>query len=167
LLGLDLAFDNQEIINLKAIKMNFESGEYRFIAPLDPSEGERFVETTFLDLDEINQLYRTTTREENYVNPTAYGVLRWRRIASCSSDSDTCLENWQQRLHEFSTRRHARIDHAVRWVGIEIREPTQFHGLNDLEKFLTKYEEEVLYKQRLLALDISLKETLAIWWGVH
>jgi hypothetical protein len=36
LLGLDWAFDNQAIINLKTRKMTFESGEYRVIAPLDP-----------------------------------------------------------------------------------------------------------------------------------
>jgi hypothetical protein len=43
LIGLDWAFDNQAIINLKMQKMTFESGEYKVIAPLDPSEGERFV----------------------------------------------------------------------------------------------------------------------------
>jgi hypothetical protein len=53
LLGLDWAFENQAIINLKTRKMTFESGDYRVIAPLDPSEGERFVEPTCLDLDEI------------------------------------------------------------------------------------------------------------------
>ena len=50
LLGLDWAFDNQIMINLKTRKMTFESKDYRVIAPLDPSEGERFVEPTFLDL---------------------------------------------------------------------------------------------------------------------
>jgi hypothetical protein len=54
LLGLDWEFDNHAIINLKTRKMTFESGEYRVIAPLDPSEGERFVEPTCLDLEEIN-----------------------------------------------------------------------------------------------------------------
>jgi hypothetical protein len=54
LLGLDCVFDNQAIINLKTMKMTFESGEYRVIVPLDPSEGERFVEPTCLDLEEIN-----------------------------------------------------------------------------------------------------------------
>jgi hypothetical protein len=77
------------------------------------------------------------------------------------------LENWQHRLHELSTRRCARIGCAVRWIGIEIREPPNFHGLNDLEEFLKKCEEEVLENQRLLSLDISLKETPAIWWGAH
>jgi hypothetical protein len=71
LLGLDRAFENHAIINLKTRKMTFDSGEYIVIAPLDPSEGERFVEPTCLDLEEINQLYRSTMQEEYYVNPIA------------------------------------------------------------------------------------------------
>jgi hypothetical protein len=43
LLGLDCAFENQAIINLKTRKMIFELGEYRVITPLDPSEGGRYV----------------------------------------------------------------------------------------------------------------------------
>jgi hypothetical protein len=35
--GMDWAFNNHTIINLKTRKMTFESGEYRIIAPLDPS----------------------------------------------------------------------------------------------------------------------------------
>jgi hypothetical protein len=117
LLGLDWGFDNQAIINLKTRKMTFESGEYRVIAPLDPSEGERFVEPTCLDLEEITLLYRTTVCDEDYVNPTTDGVLSWWRITSCATDSDTELENYQQRLHEVSMRRCVRIDHTIRWVG--------------------------------------------------
>jgi hypothetical protein len=60
-LGLDWEFENQAILNLKTRKMIFESGEYKVVAQLDASEGERFVEPTFLDLEEINQLYRTMT----------------------------------------------------------------------------------------------------------
>jgi hypothetical protein len=103
-LGLDWVFDNQAIINLKTRKMTFELEEYRVITPLDPSEGERFVEPTCLDLKEINQLYRKTTHNEDYVNPTADEILSWQRITSCAIDSDTGLENWKQRLHEFSMR---------------------------------------------------------------
>jgi hypothetical protein len=51
LLGMDWEFDDQTIINLKTRKMTFESGEYRVIAPLDPSKGEMFVEPTCLDLE--------------------------------------------------------------------------------------------------------------------
>jgi hypothetical protein len=76
-----------------------------------------------------------------------------------ASDSNTVLDNWQHRLHEFSTRRLARIDCVVRWVGKTIREPPNFHGLNDLEEFFKKYEDEMIENYRLLALDISLKAT--------
>jgi len=75
------------------------------------------------------------------------------------------LENWQQRLHEVSTRRCIRIDCAVRWVGTEIREPPSFHGVNELEEFLKKFE--VLENQRLLSLYIAFKDTPAILWDVH
>jgi hypothetical protein len=92
-LGLDWAFDNQAIINLKTQKMTFESREYRVIVPLDPSEGEIFVEPTCLDLEEINQLYRTNACNEDYINPTAYGILSWQSITSCATDSYTGLEN--------------------------------------------------------------------------
>jgi hypothetical protein len=136
---MDWEFDNQAIINPKTRKITFESSEYRVIAPLDPLEGERFVDATCLDLEEINQLYITTLQEEDHVNPTVDGVLSYRSITLCSSNLDTGLENWKHILHEVSTRRCTRIDCAVRWVGIEIREPPSFHGLNDLEEFLKKY----------------------------
>jgi hypothetical protein len=167
LLGLDWALDNQVVINLKTWKMTFESGEYNVITPLEPLEGERFVEATCLDLEEINQLYRTTAREEYYINPTTDGVHIQRIITSLASDSDIGLEKWQQRLHEVSTRRCVRIECGLRWVDIEVREPPTFHGLNDLEEFLINYEECFLENHRLLALDIALKETPARWWGVH
>jgi hypothetical protein len=112
-------------------------------------------------------LYRTTAGEEDNFNPTVDGVLSWRSITSCASDSDTGLDNWQQRLHEISSRRCARIDCAVRWVGTEIREPPNSHGVNDLKEFLKKYEEEVLEHHMILAPDISPKERPGRWWGVH
>jgi hypothetical protein len=93
LLGLDWAFDNQAIINLKTRKMTFDFGEYRVIAPLDPLKGERFIETTCLDLKEIDQLYKTIAHNEDYVNPTADRVLSWWSINSCEKDSDIGLEN--------------------------------------------------------------------------
>jgi hypothetical protein len=119
--GLDWAFDNQAIINLKTRKMTFESRDYRVTSPLDPSESERFVEPTFLDLEEIGQLYITTALYADYINPTADGVLSWQSITSCKIDLDTRLENWQQRLHEVSTRRCAIIDRAIRWIGTKIK----------------------------------------------
>jgi hypothetical protein len=57
--------------------------------------------------------------------------------------------------------RCARIYHIVIWVGMEIREPSRFHGVTNLESFLTHCEDEVLENQRILALDIALKDTPA------
>jgi hypothetical protein len=87
----------------------------------------------------------------------------YSEVFLCYIDIWFLTENWQQSLHEVSTRRCARIDCSVRWVGTKKREPPSFHGVNDLEEFLKKYEEGVLENKRLLALDISLKETPAIW----
>ena len=36
LLGIDWAFDNHDIINLKTRKMIFESGNFTVVSPLDP-----------------------------------------------------------------------------------------------------------------------------------
>jgi hypothetical protein len=44
LMGLDWAFDNQLIINLKRREMIFEVGYLKFIAPLDPKEGRWYIE---------------------------------------------------------------------------------------------------------------------------
>jgi hypothetical protein len=57
--------------------------------------------------------------------------------------------------------------HTLRWVGTEVREPPTFYGQNDLEEFLTKFELEFLEIQRLLFLDINLKETPTRWLGTH
>jgi hypothetical protein len=59
------------------MKMIFESEEYTVIAPLDPSEGGRYVETSTDNIlkKDVNQLYRTITRTEDYINPTADGML--------------------------------------------------------------------------------------------
>jgi hypothetical protein len=96
LLGIDWAFDNHAIINLKTTKMIFEAGNFRVVAPLDPSDCERYVEPMSDSVleDDVNQLYRPIVQDEYYVNPTVDRVLSWRSINSDMSDSDTGVENW-------------------------------------------------------------------------
>ena len=43
LLGIDWAFDNHSIINLKTRKMIFEAENFRVVTHLDPSDCERYV----------------------------------------------------------------------------------------------------------------------------
>jgi len=90
-LGMDWAFDNRDIINLKTRKMVFESTEYKVNEPLYPLEGGRYVQpaTDNILTEDVNQLYRTTMHKEDYINPTANGMLSWRSISSCSSYSNT------------------------------------------------------------------------------
>ena len=44
LLGIDWEIDNQTIINLKKRILSFKDSEIRVVAPIDPLEGNRYVE---------------------------------------------------------------------------------------------------------------------------
>ena len=44
LLGIDWAIDNMAVIDLKKRQMTFEDNQIRFIAPLDPLQGPRYIE---------------------------------------------------------------------------------------------------------------------------
>jgi hypothetical protein len=46
--------------------------------------------------EDVNQLYRATACEQDYIIPTTDRMLNSRSIISFSSDSNTGLENWQQ-----------------------------------------------------------------------
>jgi hypothetical protein len=107
LMGLEWAFDNHAIINLKKREMIFEVGDLKVTAPLDPTKGKRYIEPT--RGNEIDNLYNMTARMDDYVNPIAYGSLIWRSISSCMSNSEEGIEHLQERMHEASTRQCACI----------------------------------------------------------
>jgi hypothetical protein len=102
LMGLEWEFDNQEIINLKRMEMIFEVGNLKVTAPLDPTEGKRYME--LVRENNIDNLHKMIKRMDDYVNPTVDGVLSWISTSSCTSDLEEGLEHWQQRMHEVSTR---------------------------------------------------------------
>jgi hypothetical protein len=58
LLGLDWAFENQTIIDLKKRQMIFEVEDLKVTAPLDPTEGRRYVEP--VKGKELDNLYNMT-----------------------------------------------------------------------------------------------------------
>jgi hypothetical protein len=91
LLGLDWAFDNQAIINLKKREMIFEGGGFKVTVPLDPLEARRYVEPT---RDKIDNLYNMIAHMDDYVNRTADGALSWRSMSSCTSNLKEGLEHW-------------------------------------------------------------------------
>jgi hypothetical protein len=46
---------------------------------------------------ELENIYKLTTRQQDYINPTTDGNLSWRSDNACSFDSEEALENWQKK----------------------------------------------------------------------
>ena len=90
LLGLEWAFENLSLVNLKKRQLVLEQGNLRVIASLDPKAGKIYVETIQggMASEEIDDLYKITTCDDDYVNPTDEGVLSWKGINACTSNSD-------------------------------------------------------------------------------
>jgi len=80
LLGLDWKFANMAIINLKKRQIIFETNIMRMIVPLDPSKGARYTEPVKEEYNavDIDKIYQVTTKEEEWINPTAEGKLIWK-----------------------------------------------------------------------------------------
>ena len=96
LLGIYWATDMNGVINLKKRKMIFEKNSLHVVVPLDPAEGSRYTEPV-RDYDSNNDLdciYKKTTWEKDWVNPTADGRISWEHESSCTSDSDEEIEQW-------------------------------------------------------------------------
>jgi len=77
-----------------------------------------------------------TTHMDHYVNPTTDGVLSWRTISSCASDSKEGLEHWKHPLHEVSTRRCDRVTFSLHWIRIEVHDTIMFDGLTNVRYFV-------------------------------
>ena len=96
LLGINWAFDNLIVINLKKKKMRFEGHNIRIIAHLDPSMGPLYTKPIKAEeeVKEIDDLYKITATQNDYINPTVDGMLSWCYTSSYTSDSKEGLENW-------------------------------------------------------------------------
>ena len=90
LLGIDWAFDNLIVINLKKKQMTFEGHNIRVIAPLDPSSGPRYTEPIHVEDEarEIDDFYKMTATQDDYINPTADDTLTQHCASCCTSDSE-------------------------------------------------------------------------------
>ena len=95
MLGIDWAFDNLAVINLKKKQMTFEGRNIRVIAPLDPSLDPHYTEPIHVEDEarEIDNFYKMTATQDDYINPTTDGMLSWCYDISCTSDFEEGLEN--------------------------------------------------------------------------
>jgi len=169
LLGIDWAFENQAIINLKKKTMSFDGNGIRVIGPLDPTLGPRYTELITIEEEahNIDTVYQLTAVQGDYVNPTSDGMLSWQCESSCVFDSEVGLKNWQQCLHEVSGRRLARITNSLRWIESKVSTLPTFYGLSDIQFFVQEYEVQVPYSERLQYLVVALRATPVMWWTVH
>ena len=143
--------------------MTFEDNQVRVIAPLDPLQGPRYIEPIKAEeeVHNMENLYQMTSNQTDYINPTADGHISWRCDSSCESDSDVGLENWQNRLHEVSTRRCAFMTKSLRWIGAENGYIPTFDGLTDVNDFLQQFEQEIPQEQRMEIFDLAVRATPA------
>nr|KUM46584.1 hypothetical protein ABT39_MTgene1686 [Picea glauca]QHR86857.1 hypothetical protein Q903MT_gene864 [Picea sitchensis] len=96
LLGIDWAFDNYAIIDLKKGTMMLEADVTSVLQPLDPYEGPWYTEPIEEGLEDtmLNQIYNLTAgRQEDYINPTIDGPVSWRSFHSFDSDSEEAMYN--------------------------------------------------------------------------
>jgi hypothetical protein len=95
LLGIDWHFNNSNVVDLKKRKMMFEGYGLRVITPLYLDEGQRYTKPIREEdhAYELENIYKLTVRQHDYINPTMNGDLSWRSDNACSSDSKEALEN--------------------------------------------------------------------------
>jgi hypothetical protein len=83
LLGIDRAYENYVVIDLKKDTMTFEAERIRVVQPLYPYVGPRYIEPTYNNMEEedLDQLYIVIAGTRNdYISPTTDGSVRWRSI---------------------------------------------------------------------------------------
>jgi hypothetical protein len=60
-----------------------------------------------------------------------------------------------------------RINRSLHWIGTKLYDPPRYDGLTEIDMFIKSFELQVPEQQRLLALDVILKETPTRWWVMH
>ena len=90
-----MAIENQTIINFKKRILSFEDEEMRVVSPIDPFEGQIYVDLVYNEGqdDYLDKIYNVTTMHEYYTNLTANGNLSCRFVSSCTSNSGEAFES--------------------------------------------------------------------------
>jgi hypothetical protein len=83
LLGIDWSYDNYAVVDLKIDTMTFEDDGIKVVQTLDPYVGPRYTKTieNNMEGEDFDELYTITAgTRDDYINPTADGLVSWRRI---------------------------------------------------------------------------------------
>lgn len=157
------------VINLKKKKMVFEKQSLHAVIPLDLTEGPHYTEPMRdegID-DEPDCIYKITSRNQDWVNPTMKGRISWSHAKSCTKDSDGEDERWHSRLNGETTLNDNIMTRSLYCVRAQDCNLSMYDGLRVVNEFLTKFESTVLEHQRFDALRWEFCVTPAHWWVTH
>jgi len=137
--------------------MSFERKSLSIVVPLDPAEGPRYSELVrdYKSDDDLDKIYKITTRDQDWVNPIENGRISWDRESCGTSNSNKELEHWQNRLHEVSMLHCNMMTKSLCCVSLKVRRLPYYDGLTDVDKFLDAFEREVPEKHRFQTLDLA------------
>jgi hypothetical protein len=157
LLGINWAYKNYALINLKKDTMTFEAEGIKVAQPLDTYVGTRYTERTDNNMEGeyLDKLYTITAGTINdYINPTVDGSISWRSIQSANEDLELDFDSWKQGSHETFSRRCATLRMTI-WFGTKVKEHPVYDGTSYLDNVLQNMEENVRKDQRISLLDID------------
>lgn len=123
-----------------------KENHFGVVVPLDLAEGAIYNEPV-CDYkesdDELYQIYKITTRNQEWINSMKYGRIAWDWESSCTSDSNEELYHWKNHLHEVSTLLRNMMMKSLRCVSLEVRKLPHYDDLTDIDLFLDEFEREV------------------------
>lgn len=117
--------------------------------------------------DQLDQIYKITTRDQDWINPMMNGWILWDLESSSTSDLDEELEHWQNCLHEVSTLRCNMMTKSLWCVLSKVGKLPYYDGLTNVDIFLDEFEHEVPKFDHFQALELALCATPTWWWGTH
>ena len=151
--------ENAAVINLKKRHMIFEGKDVRVILPLDPSQGERYMEPLRKkDQDDVEPIHNIPAQVGGYEDPP---TTSWESGSSCMTESEDDLEGWRHRPSS------TRPPKSLRWLSSEPSILPTFDGSTDPDPFIVQFSGQIPESQKMTSLELSLRVTAARWWKIH
>lgn len=70
-------------------------------------------------------------------------------------------------MHKVSTLCRNRLTKSLHYISTKVRSLPHYDGIGDVILFLDEFEMDVLKECRFHALDIALRSTPVLWWGMQ
>jgi len=107
LLGIDWAYYNYVVIDLKRDTMTFEVDGIKVVQPLDMYVVPWYTKQIEKNMEgeDLDQLYIVIVgRTTEYINPMIDGLVSWRSIQLADGDLELGFDSWQWGAYEIFSR---------------------------------------------------------------